>query len=195
LRDLAAWQARRTAVGRAYGRYLYVLGAVSLFYFFLHQQFDPMQGFEHHGLALPFTEFEVNLVVVWASGPGFIAFLVLAVLGARAAARVADRELAAAAELGPTHEAADAEPTIVDMMMYASPAWRPLHRLGPLLWAAVLTVAVGLSIHLLVSGVWSFEYLRYGWLYRAVGAFLTLVTIPRLALAWWSALRPPRRRR
>jgi hypothetical protein len=115
------WLKRLQAVGKAQGRYLWILLISALFYAALRARaIDSTAETTSFSLKVPLIDIELSAHVVLASGAPVISFLVLAVTGALRAFGQARTKLGLGSGGDWSAEAVDTHPNAIDLALYTT---------------------------------------------------------------------------
>ena len=112
------WIKRLDAVGRAQGRYLWLLLVSGLFYFALDVYLSADSMRFALPLVVPIVGVSLNTLLVWAAGPAVLGFLVVGAMGSLSALRRAREALGV--EGSEDREAFDSAPTALDFAFYTT---------------------------------------------------------------------------
>ena len=141
------WIARMNATGRAQARYLWVLFLACIFYWALYSAIDTRVT-DAPPLHVPVVGLDLDPRVVLASGPSAIAFVVLVLMGALRATKVAVDRMGARWGLPGEMERFDEHPNALELALYTTAA-------SPSAIAAALYVAYPLLLVLtLIEAAW-----------------------------------------
>ena len=113
------WLNRLQAVGKAQGRYLWILLISALFYAALRARVIDSTA-ETNSLKVPLIDIELSAQVVLASGAPVISFVVLAVTGALRAFGQARTKLGLGSGGDWRAEAVDTHPNAIDLALYTT---------------------------------------------------------------------------
>jgi hypothetical protein len=160
------WVARMNATGRAQARYLWVLFLAALFYAALYESLRE-SGASFNSLRVPIVDLDLDARVVLASGPATIAFVVLVMMGALRATKVALERIGPDWEAAGEMERFDEHPNALELACYTTSESNSivaavLYILYPLLLIAALAEALWLWVRLqqLIDGTFAWSTLR-----------------------------------
>ena len=138
------WRERLVAVGRAQGRYVFLLALAGLFFAALTTRLFGSSADNSELITLPIIQIEIDAYIVWASGPAVLGVLLMAVYGSMNAFGVADRglrEVLGADTSGWIHESFDSTFNLLDAVFYAKPDTKPwIKRLALFGYPVILTI-------------------------------------------------------
>jgi len=186
------WVGRMQAVGSAQARYLWFLLVLGIFYWALHAEVSDAASDPGNTLSVPIVDLEISAPAVWASGPGVLSFVVLAVFGALRAYGRAERKLQLDTDLalsGST-EPFDLHPNAIDLAVYTSeksPKW--VAALLYFSYPLALTVFVAEAGWLLTDLALSSRYIPSKWAFVLIGALLWVPAVIQLGIFWWKRLK------
>jgi hypothetical protein len=113
------WLSRLQTVGKAQGRYLWILLVVMIFYAALHARVASETDVKP--MKVPVVDLELSSGFVLAFGPALISFLVLIVLGTARAYRWARQKLSLGGSGDWSGEEFDTSPNAIDLAFYTTP--------------------------------------------------------------------------
>ncbi len=174
------WKQRFEAVGRAQGRYLYVLLLSGVFFWALHWHLIGTDREKISNQELPLVGIAVDSVIVWASAPIVLGATLLAALGTFPAIKKAHDNFGNGDE---DFERRDLHPTAIDFIVYGEGPFRLLS------YPAFLSL-----VFVEASWIWfcffksDLDFLGRR-VFLTVGAIILLWCFPRLLRFWYSKSR------
>lgn len=179
------WKRRLHTVGRAQTRYLYVLLIVGLFYLALHLQITDKTSATNTDQQLPLIGIIVNRLVIWASAPIVLGFILLAALGTFSAIQVAKDQLKIAPKDHLSFERIDIYPTAIDFIVYN----KYIGRLGAITYPVFLLLfyleAWWIWLHLIRSD----QTLPFWTVFVVIGIIVLLLCFPPIGRIWYLKIK------
>lgn len=179
------WLTRMEAVGKAQGRYLWILLVAMVFYAALQSGIgsspsDPL-------LKVPFVELPLSGAVVLASGTTVLSLLVLAIVGSmRALKRARD-----ALVLSGGAEEFDTHPNLIDLAFYMTPGSPRLIivDMAYFVYVGFLLLGLGEAAWLWLHTVEAAKSQPWWYLFAAVGAVFWIPALCLVAARGYGRLR------
>ena len=174
------WKERFRAVGKAQGRYLWILLIAGIFYLALDMNISKSNMSSQQ--SLPLIGIEVDSFLVWASGSFVLGLIILAALGTFPALTYATSRVNLDGERA--FERIDTEPTAIDFIVYTKPRAKKWTNISLITYPFFISLGVLESCWLWIRLAKLKPFSNMQLIFLFLGGVALVFCLPRLIGLW-----------